>query len=171
MKAEITLDAASNPMVFIANYWESSSTMDVTVFSNCEEVELFINDNSQGVRSPETAFQIYDEDSNPLPLFGTNLAHPPFEFNGLSWQSGELRAEGLISSIVVASHTVLTPGSAVSLELVADDLSIGADGSDCTRLVVSVLDAQNGPKGKQSVGAFDNPRFIFYTATSLTYFK
>jgi len=33
-------------------------------------------------------------------------------------------------------------------------------------LVVSVLDAQNGPKGRQSVGAFDNPRFIFYTATS-----
>jgi len=33
-------------------------------------------------------------------------------------------------------------------------------------LVVSVLDATNGPKGKQSVGAFDNPRFIFYTATS-----
>ena len=33
-------------------------------------------------------------------------------------------------------------------------------------LVVSVLDAQNGPKGKQNVGAFDNPRFIFYTATS-----
>ncbi len=33
-------------------------------------------------------------------------------------------------------------------------------------LVVSVLDDQSGPKGKQSVGAFDNPRFIFYTATS-----
>ncbi len=33
-------------------------------------------------------------------------------------------------------------------------------------LVVSVLDAQDGPKGKQNVGAFDNPRFIFYTATS-----
>ena len=33
-------------------------------------------------------------------------------------------------------------------------------------LVVSVLDAQAGPKGKQNVGAFDNPRFIFYTATS-----
>ena len=33
-------------------------------------------------------------------------------------------------------------------------------------LVVSVLDAQNGPKGKQNAGAFDNPRFIFYTAAS-----
>ncbi len=33
-------------------------------------------------------------------------------------------------------------------------------------LVVSVLDAQNGPRGKQSANAFDNPRFIFYTATS-----
>lgn len=34
------------------------------------------------------------------------------------------------------------------------------------RLVVSVRDAQDGPKGKQNVNAFDNPRFIFYTATS-----
>lgn len=33
-------------------------------------------------------------------------------------------------------------------------------------LVVSVLDDQSGPKGKQNVNAFDNPRFIFYTATS-----
>ncbi|MDP6119312.1 MAG: sulfatase-like hydrolase/transferase [Planctomycetota bacterium] len=33
-------------------------------------------------------------------------------------------------------------------------------------LVVSVTDDQSGPKGKQKVGAFDNPRFIFYTATS-----
>ncbi len=36
-------------------------------------------------------------------------------------------------------------------------------------LVVSVLDAQNGPKGKQNFNAFDNPRFIFYTATSGIY--
>lgn len=33
-------------------------------------------------------------------------------------------------------------------------------------LVVSVLDDQSGPKGKQDISAFDNPRFIFYTATS-----
>jgi len=33
-------------------------------------------------------------------------------------------------------------------------------------LVVSVLDAISGPKGKQDASAFDNPRFIYYTATS-----
>ena len=34
------------------------------------------------------------------------------------------------------------------------------------KLIVSVTDDMSGPKGKQSVNAFDDPKFIFYTATS-----
>jgi hypothetical protein len=34
------------------------------------------------------------------------------------------------------------------------------------KIVVSVTDDQSGPKGKQNFAAFNNPRFIFYTATS-----
>jgi hypothetical protein len=47
-------------------------------------VTLYKNDVSQGTRYPDTG------GSN------TNLLHPPFTFTGVTFASGELKAEGLI---------------------------------------------------------------------------
>ncbi|MFU1793214.1 glycoside hydrolase family 2 protein [Paenibacillus azoreducens] len=42
------------PMVYIANRWtERTSPAKVVVFSNCDEVELFVNGHSVGVRKPD----------------------------------------------------------------------------------------------------------------------
>jgi len=44
----------SGPMVFIANAWtERVSPAKVVVYSNCDEVELFVNGKSVGVRKPD----------------------------------------------------------------------------------------------------------------------
>jgi len=114
----------SEPMVFIANYWARSSPKNVKVYSNCEQVELFINDVSQGLQDPDSR----------------NLAHPPFTFS-VSYKPGELRADGLIGGEVVASHTVRTPGTVAALHLEADPPMIAADGSDFARVVISVVDS------------------------------
>jgi beta-galactosidase len=121
-------EETTSPMVFIADYWESGTTT-VTVFSNCDQVELFINGVSKGKRSPDT-------DSGKA-----YLTNPPFTFTGLTWQSGELRADGLIGSQVRASHTVRTPGTASALRLEAFPPVIEANGSDFSRVVVSVIDS------------------------------
>ncbi|UCF00347.1 MAG: DUF4982 domain-containing protein, partial [Planctomycetota bacterium] len=118
----------NEPMVFIANRWLSSLptkvNVDVKVYSNCEQIELFINEVSQGVQGPDIR----------------TLEHPPFTFSVL-FEAGELRAEGLIGGEVAASHTVRTPGQAAGLQLEAEPVAITADGSDFARVVIKVVDA------------------------------
>ncbi len=117
---------SGGPMVFIANYWRSSSPTTVTVYSNCQRVRLYLNDVWIEERSPDT---------------GTNLPHPPFTFSGLTWSSGVLRAEGLINGQVVAQHQVRTPGTARSLSPAFDTTDVPANGSELVFVYVSILDA------------------------------
>lgn len=118
----------SGPMVFIANYWTALSPMDVKVFSNCEQVKLYINDVLQGTRSPDIGSTV------------DNLQHPPFTFSGLSFQSGELKAEGLIDGQVVATQTVNTPGSPDSISVEFDVTDIPANGSESVFVYASIRD-------------------------------
>jgi beta-galactosidase len=119
----------SGPMVYIANYWTSSSPHDVNVYSNCDQVKLYINDVNQGIRTHNT-------DANSV-----NLLHPPFSFTGLTWASGELKAEGYIGGNLVATHIVRTPGTASSIIVSFDASEMVADGSDIIFVYASVVDA------------------------------
>ena len=122
--------AASEPMVFVANCWTSSSPTTVTVYSNCEQVRLYINDTLLATRSP-------DADG-----ISGNLLHPPFTFSGINYQSGQIKAEGLIGGQVAAMHTVDTPGAGQSLAVdfdVSED--VPANGSETIFVYASILDA------------------------------
>lgn len=114
------------PMVYIANFWRSSSPTTVTVYSNCQRVRLYRNEVLLEERSPDG---------------GTNLPHPPFTFSGLTWSSGILRAEGLIDGQVAAVHQVRTPGSAKSLSVAFDTTDVPANGSESVFVYASILDA------------------------------
>jgi len=122
----------SGPMVFIANYWTASSPSDVKVYSNCEQVKLYINDVNQGIQNP---------DANDADHPTANLLHPPFTFTGLTFTSGELKAEGLIGGLVVATHIVNTPGSADSLLVEFDITDVPANGSETIFVYASILDS------------------------------
>lgn len=121
----------SGPMVYIANYWTSSSPTPVKVFSNCQQVRLYRNNVLLATNTP-------DADANSL-----HLLHPPFTFSGITWQSGELKAEGLIDGQVVATQIVKTYGtaSAIIVNFAADKMM--ADGSDITFVYATVV-SSNG---------------------------
>lgn len=117
----------SGPMVFIANYWTAASPNSVKVYSNCDQIKLYINDVLQDTRSPDTGTNT------------ANLLHPPFTFTALTWEAGELKAEGYIGGQLVATHVVRTPGDAASLDI-NFDIGTLQTGGDMTFVYVSVLD-------------------------------
>ncbi|MBN1765381.1 MAG: DUF4982 domain-containing protein [Sedimentisphaerales bacterium] len=117
----------SGPMVKIAGYWTSSSPDDVKVFSNCDQVKLYINDLLVGDQTPDVGTDC------------DHIAHPPFTFNSVSWSSGELKADGYIGGELVATDSVYTPGSATHLEMSYSSDLLNA-GGDMMFVYVLVLD-------------------------------
>ncbi|WP_345276906.1 polysaccharide deacetylase family protein [Litoribaculum gwangyangense] len=109
------------PMVFIANHWQKDSPLDVRIFSNCDEVELFLNGKSLGRNKP---------DKNRI---SNNLKHPPFIFKVNSFEEGKLEAKGYINNNLVASHLVQTPKKPNRIEVVVDN-------KDCENLKLETND-------------------------------
>jgi beta-galactosidase len=89
------------------------------VFSNCDEVELFLNGTSLGRQKP-------DQDKS-----STNLLHPPFTFKAGRFEPGELKAVAFLKGKVAAQHVVKTPGTAkridLSLDVTGKPLAAGGD--------------------------------------------
>lgn len=124
-------EQAGGAMAFIASYWTERSSLEVRVFSNCDEVELFLNNHSLGRKHPgKTAVS-------------AKLRHPPFIFNLERFEHGELHAVGYLAGKKVAEHRVRTPGTAKAIAL-----SVGTSGKpigagDLVFVYASILD-ENG---------------------------
>jgi beta-galactosidase len=112
-------------MVYIANQWTARSPTTVRVYSNCEQVSLYLNDRLVATQSPDK---------------GTSLLHPPFNFAVGSFVSGTLRADGLIGGAVKVSTTRMTPGSATAIPLRPEATTLLADASDARLVFVDVVD-------------------------------
>jgi beta-galactosidase len=85
-------------MIFIANYWTNSSNTTITVFTNCDNVELRLN----GVLITNGGKE-QSENS-------THLLRPPFIFKIDQYIPGRLEAVGFIKGKSVARTSRLTPG-------------------------------------------------------------
>jgi beta-galactosidase len=122
----------SKPMLFIANYWKDASTKNIKVYSNCEQVELFLNGKSIGKQQPDTG------------SINTNLHHAPFTFTGV-YEPGTLTAQGYINGKIVTSASRQTPEmpSQLTLEVDYSGREIVAGRSDVVFVYASVTD-KNG---------------------------
>jgi beta-galactosidase len=128
----VVLDSklTSGPMVHIANYWTATSPLDVTVFSNCDEVALYLNDVLINKQKPTI-----NENSD-------KLNHPPFIFKIEQFTAGTLRAEGFIKGKNVVSNVVTTPKKATKIELAFDVSSkvINPDNPDVVFVYAKITD-------------------------------
>ncbi|HYW34873.1 MAG TPA: beta-galactosidase GalB, partial [Balneolaceae bacterium] len=112
------------PMLHLLPHWNwnEGQKIDVWAYSNCDEVELFLNGKSQGSR-----------------YFDRGNLH-------LSWQvpfsPGMLKAVGKKNGKEVVTDTVRTAGKPSSIHLDPDRKTIQADGRDLSFVAVSVTDDQ-----------------------------
>ncbi|MFN5505842.1 MAG: DUF4982 domain-containing protein, partial [Flavobacteriia bacterium] len=125
------LDATKEPYVKIATNWTSLSPTSVTVYSNCDQVELFLNDKTilKKTAAPGKATDY--------------LPHPPFQFEIPAFESGKLVARGFKSQVRVASDQVQTPEKPVRIILDLDTLQHGIDTAKADLIFVraKLLDA------------------------------
>ncbi len=121
------------PYIYVCDDWTEELKM-LTVFSNATEIEIFVNDKSQGRYRPSNS------------LIYNGLTRAPFEIRGLTYEPGELRVVGYREGEVMAEKSVYTPSEATALRLFADKLGIDklrADGNDIMILHAEVVD-KNG---------------------------
>ncbi len=126
-------DAAEcKPMLFIANYWNDPATKSVKVYSNCDEVELFLNGKSIAKQKPDTG------------SMNSNLKHAPFTFK-VDYAAGTLIAKGYIKGQPVSSVTQSTPGQPYAIKLTVDysGKPLRAGNSDIVFVYASIVD-KNG---------------------------
>jgi beta-galactosidase len=123
-------DAAEfKPMLFIANYWNDPTEKQVKIYSNCDQVELFLNGKSLGKQMPDTG------------RINNNLKHAPFTFN-CNYQAGTLTAKGFSNGKEAVTAERKTPEAASQLLLDVDysGKNLVAGHNDVVFIYVSVAD-------------------------------
>jgi beta-galactosidase len=112
----------TTPMVHILPHWSWSAgtTVWVWVYSNCDSVELFLNDKSLGAKT-----------------IAANTTRLEWS---VPWASGTLRAEGKRGGTVVATQEVKTAGNAAQVKLTADRSEIQADGRALAFITADIQD-------------------------------
>ena len=99
--------------------WKKGQTIDVWAYTNCDEVELFLNGKSMGVRKKT----------------GDDL-HIMWR---LTYEPGTLKAVGKRGAEVMTEE-VQTAGAPAKIVLQPDRTTISADGRDLSFITVKVLD-------------------------------
>ncbi|HZK07921.1 MAG TPA: glycoside hydrolase family 2 TIM barrel-domain containing protein [Bacteroidales bacterium] len=114
------LHVASGPMVFIASYNTRQSLPNITVYSNCQEVELIFGDSL-------IARQSAIKDS----VFAS-LRFPPYYFANVPVGTAKLTAIGYIDGKEATRHKVDIAGAPARIMLQADleGISINTDHQD-----------------------------------------
>jgi beta-galactosidase len=123
------------PLVHILPHWNWSAngltpsekgkegqSIDVWVYSNCDEVELFVNKKSFGRKKME-------------------------QYGHLEWSvnyvAGTLEAIGYKAGKKIASDTVKTTGEPAAIQLTANKNSFDANGEDIAVITVGAIDKNN----------------------------
>ena len=129
----LNLEKAIGPMVKIATNWTEDSDPAVKIYSNCEEVALFLN-NKLIERKKATRNNNNDQ-----------LDFPPFHFDLKKFQKGELKAIGYINNQQLAQDRVATPGKAskIILEIDLSNTPISSTEEDLVFMYAKIVD-ENG---------------------------
>lgn len=118
----------SGPFVKIASYWTEESPTNVRVFSNCDEVALYLNGSLIDIQKPTNT------------VFSDHLLHPPFIFKLEKYQPGKLKAVAFLNGTQAASDSVSTAGLVDSIRLNIDNPTLPKETNDVYFVYAELLD-------------------------------
>lgn len=125
-----------------SDHWnrKPGSKLDITTYTNAEEVELFVNGKSYGVKKND--------------LKSAKMRNQ-IRWKDVEYQDGYCEAVARNSGKVVARHRIETTGQAVALRLESDNANWKADGQDLQHIRVVAVDK----KGRRVQTAVGNVKF------------
>jgi len=108
--------------------------LEVSVYSSCDQVELFLNGKSLGKKP-----------TNRSTKFTAIFTVP--------YQAGVLKAVGFAGKKMVSSTELKTAGEVANIRLTADRTEIAADGQDLSYITVDLVDAYSvrNPKAENLI--------------------
>jgi beta-galactosidase len=116
----------TEPVMHIMPHWNwkgsEGKNIKVTIYSNAQEVELFLNKKSLGKKE--------------MPVNG----HIDWD---VTYQPGTLLAKGYTNGKNIVNEQVETTDAAAKIELVADKTQLKADGADVAIITVKINDLKN----------------------------
>lgn len=124
------------PMVHILPHWnwkgKEGVEIPVVAYSNCDRVELFLNDKSLGEKEMGDLMDL--------------VWKVPYE-------PGTLIVKGIRDGKVVCEKIIKTASSPTKIELLVDDKTINADGEEVVHIEVNILDKDNNfvPKASNEI--------------------
>jgi beta-galactosidase len=136
------LDPKIRPVIQPAFYWDFGPTSPITslssamICSNLDSLEIFVSGAHYATVTPDTA------------NYG-HLPYPPSfaDFTGVDGESHpELRVDGYLDGVKVASRRFSSDPTADWLLLAADDAELIGDGAEETRVVFRAVDAYGAPR-------------------------
>jgi beta-galactosidase len=136
------IDPHVSPVIAPAFYWDFGPTSPVTalpgamICANLDRLEIYVGGQHFATVTPDTT------------NYG-NLDYPPsfVDFTAVDGSSRpELRIDGYLGSVKVASRSLASDPSGDMLALAADDTEIDGDGVDATRLAFRAVDRHGAPR-------------------------
>lgn len=108
--------------------WEEGALVDIPVFTNGENVELFLN--GEPLLNGENKKDEW-----------LNLPNPPTVWENVKFVPGTLRAVATVDGKKI-EHRIVTHGEAASIELELSNNKINADGRDISYVTLTILDEE-----------------------------
>jgi beta-galactosidase len=127
---EIVLQAATN---WTMGDRSGGGNNPLTVFSNCEEIEVFIGDEAQGRFQPDVKHYSH----LPYPPFTVRWPEP---YNPWGTAFQDLTVRGYVGGTAVAEHKIDSAHIPYELRLTVSSNQLKADGADMARAAMQVVD-------------------------------
>ena len=133
------------PMIYLFPHWNwkgnEGKIIPVVCYTNCESVELLLNDKSYGVKRVEFPRQGtkggWNKYANPRIFPTTADLHLSWD---IPYEPGVLKAIGKRAGKVVCQQEILTSKEPFKIALIPDRYTILANGRDVVHLTIQILD-------------------------------